>query len=306
MLKLVFNKLKNKYVKYKFNNVIAKVDQTPKNDNISNEHFEFIIVSQIYSKALWMTLLAMKSFVQTVGVNVRIDLIDDGSLTIQDKRKLAEHLPNCNIIDIADIDVFSCPNGGTWERLNHILSLSKDHYVIQVDTDIVTIGDVNEVLECVRDNRAFIISGPEWDNPITPKDMAKLAKSWNNPHVQSVSETFFDKIGSIKLETYCRGCSAFTGFPKGINLQRDLIAFSNEMESFVGRDRWREWGTEQLSSNVMISLTLNPMILPWPKYQNYGFPFTEYESDVSVYHFIGTHRFDRGLYKKLAKQFVDK
>lgn len=304
MLKLLINRFVNKYKKYKFNNVISKIEQTLKVENISNEHFEFIVVSQIYSKALWMTLLAIKSFVQTVEVNVRIDLIDDGSLTVHDKEKILIHLPNCNIVNIKDIDVFTCPNGGTWERLHYILALSKDHYVVQVDTDTVTIGDVREVLECVKDNRAFIISGPKWGKPIKSNEMASLARSWNNPHIQSVSEGFFDQLDSIKMEFYCRGCSAFTGFPKGVDLQSHLIAFSKELESFVGKERWKEWGTEQLSSNVMISLTSNPLILPWPKYQNHGFPFVKHDSNVSLYHFIGTHRFDNGLYNNLANQFI--
>lgn len=119
-------------------------------------------------------------------------------------------------------------------------------------------------------------------------------------------ELLFDELSSINITKYCRGCAAFASFPKGTDLLRELANFSSEMEQKLGVSKWNEWGSEQLASNVMISLTEKPHILPWPAYQNYGFPFDETIDDngSSLIHFVGSHRYDNGAYRRLALKVI--
>ncbi|MCX2981310.1 hypothetical protein EYC98_10585 [Halieaceae bacterium IMCC14734] len=273
-----------------------------------------VIVSLVYHDAVDMTLLAINSFLSQIRRG-RVELIDDGSLTPQDYQILTSQIQHLKIVHISEIDVGSCPRGGCWERLVHILRLSEHSYVVQVDTDTLTLGVITEVDQAIRDNGAFTIGGPMFAKAVHTDYMAMLANRWDTEHVQALGERQLSTLESIELEYYCRGCAAFTGFPKGGSTVSTLQQFSDEMDSRLGSHKWCEWGSEQLASNVMISLTLAPQILPWPKYQNFGFPeiaigsklrASDFSGKTSVIHFIGSNRYDGGIYRELAEAYISR
>jgi hypothetical protein len=304
LLKRAINKYISIQNKIKFDRIARKVRHTAPLDIKHQE--DIVIVSQIYHNAVDMSLLALKSFGKSF-TRGRFELIDDGSLLKEDYKLIEKHLPNAKIVHIDEIDIGKCPKGGTWERLIHIINLSKNAYVIQVDTATFTIGAVPEIDQYVTRNQAFTIGGPMWPTPVTPKYMSEIAKSWKGWHVQVKTEEYLSDIKSIPLGKYLRGCSAFTGFPKGALDNTTLESLSLELESVLGKDKWHEWGSEQVSSSIMISLCKNAEILPWPKYMNYGFPTTgknikDYLGKVSVLHFIGSNRFDNRIYEKLVNE----
>jgi hypothetical protein len=305
----MIKKILTAYNKKRFNHVAKKVRDTQpiniqKNDNV-------VIVSQVYHAAMDMSLLALKSFAHhfTQGC---FDILDDGSLTEEDHVLLHFHLPNLTITHIDDIPLGKCPKGGCWERLIHIIELSKNAYVIQVDTDTLTIGAIPEVVSCVETNQAFTIGNPMWPRPVSRDYMSRLASAWKGSHVQVKTEEQLKNITSISLSKYLRGCAAFTGFPKGAFDFSILEKFSLEMEQKLGKQKWHDWGSEQVSSNVMVSLCDNAIILPWPKYMNFGFPtqtggnrnLDNFIGKTAVMHFIGSNRYDHRVYEKLTKQFV--
>lgn len=299
----ILRKFRQEGVKKALNEVL----QTP--SFASDPHAEIIIVSQLHKAAILMALVALKSFVRKLP-SARLELLDDGSLDKDDYLLLEQHLPGANVIKIQDVNVRDCPRGGTWERLIRIQELTAEGYVIQVDTDTLTINDIGEVLTCVSKNQAFTIGGPEWPKKAALEEIKVFADNHKSSHIQIESEKQLVNVKSIDLDGYFRGCSAFAGFPKNSNLMQPLNDFSKEMEQFVG-SRWTEWGTEQFSSNVMISLCEDAVALPWPKYQNFGFPFygpltksPAQVKDVSVIHFIGTNRYRKNVYRQLIKKTV--
>ena len=273
---------------------------------------ELVIVSQVYSGALDMSLLALKSFVHSIGEG-RVEIIDDGSLTPSDIEILHQHLPHLTVTHMGTVDLGKCPSGGCWERLIHLLRLSQDAYVIQVDTDTLTIAPVPEVYQHFKNNRAFTIGEPSWPEPIPVEYISQVSARKKLSHIQVKSEQLLNQIQSIPLTHYCRACAAFAGFPKGTITFEMLEAFSCEMEGLLGKDKWSEWGSEQFSSNVMISLCPEAQILSWPNYLNHGFPFLtssgdtdqDYLRQTSVLHFIGTYRYKHNVYKKLARHVIN-
>ena len=306
----MIKKVLTAYNKKRFNQVAKKVRNTPPVNIQNNDNV--VIVSQVYHAAMDMSLLALKSFAHhfTQG---KFNILDDGSLTADDHAQLHFHLPNLTITHINDIPLDKCPKGGCWERLIHIIELSKGAYVIQVDTDTLTIGALPEIDECVVNNQAFTIGNPMWPNPTNVDYMTRLAEAWQGEHVQVKTEQQLDNVSSIPLKTYLRGCAAFTGFPKGAFDFSILKKFSLEMEDKIGKQKWHDWGSEQVSSNVMISLCENAIILPWPKYMNYGFPIqaggnkdlNNFIGKTAVLHFIGSNRYDHRVYEKLVKNYLD-
>jgi hypothetical protein len=274
--------------------------------NLSKVDFDVTVVSQLHHSAIYMGVMALVSFIESIGLKVKLELLDDGSLTEKDKALLNRTFDNPNLTHINKINLEGCPSGGTWERLCHILELCANSYVVQVDSDTFSSGGLKQVRENILHNKAFTIVGEHWQKPISPVEMSNLARSWNGEHVQVMAESLFDQLRSIKMNKYIRGCSAFAGFPKGCNLRESLSSFSHEMESNLGENKWRQWGSEQLSSNVMISLCDPSEALPWPEYQNFGFPWIKgfNQSSYELIHFIGSNRYAKGVYSRRLKQFL--
>ena len=98
---------------------------------------------------------------------------------------------------------------------------------------------------------------------------------------------------------YIRACSGFTGFaPKSSTLD-SLLSFSQEVQEKIGRDKWYEWGSEQVTSSYIVANSKDSVILPYSHY-----PYHESGMDCShayLLHFIGEQRFKGGLYLRLSR-----
>lgn len=301
----LFNKFKELRNKKRFNAIAAQVVHTKPIK--ADKSAKVVILSQVYHDAVHMALLALKSFAYQLG-DCEFEIVDDGSLTEEDKQLFHEHLSDVTITHLADIDVGKCPRGGTWERLVRILQLSRERYVVQVDTDTLTISAIPEIVKAIAENRAFTIGNPIFSFPVPADYMVKIATKWQGNHVQVETERCLTTLTSANFKHYCRGCSALTGFPVMGPGFEQLESLSWELQQRLGSEKWNEWGSEQVASNLLVSLTDDPLILPWPKYANYGFPSTgtgnnkpeNYIGKASTLHFIGSHRFSSRVYEKLS------
>ncbi|WP_420933459.1 hypothetical protein ACOJR9_13500 [Alteromonas sp. A081] len=284
-----------------YNQVAANVLQTSPVDLASNS--DTVVVSQLYHNALYMSIVALKTFILNFG-KCDLHIINDGSLTESDLNLLKAHFPNCTIVNFSDINMNGCPSGGCWERLCYILSINREKYVIQVDTDTLTTNAIQEVIEAARSNIAFTIGDPNFMQPMSLESLRKFAESKNSLLIQHIAEAQLIKIKGLSLNSYIRGCAAFTGFPQGTDLITRVKTLSTQMENILG-DRWLEWGSEQFASNVMISSCQDSFVLPWPKYQNYGYPpHKGSEEEVAVYHFIGSNRHSDSHITKKTKEWL--
>lgn len=306
----LLNSLQTKYNKALFKKEVENVRNTPQFS--CNPDAKVVLLSQVYHGAVDMALLALKSFAYQLG-ECTVDIVDDGSLTNDDKALFQQHFSHITITHLNEIDVGKCPRGGTWERLVRILTLSKKRYVIQVDTDTLTLSAMPEIVDAIDKNIAFTIGNPIFNTPVQPSYMSLMASRWQGNHVQVETERHLSTLTSGHFQHYCRGCSALAGFPIGVLSFPQLEALSVELEQRLGKKKWYEWGSEQVASNLMISLTDSPKILPWPKYANYGFPSTgkgnreveNFLGKTTTLHFIGSHRFSSRCYEKLSKIVID-
>jgi hypothetical protein len=268
-----------------------------------------VIFSMIGTRVLLPYLVAVKSLHARLGIG-RIAILDDGSLTTADKAVLAHHLANPEIRSIRDVDTGRCPHGGTWERLLTLLDLRADDYVIQLDSDTVTIGDVPEVLAAIEGNYGFtLLGGPESEGVgILPlPDFAQ----WRYPngappgasHIQTAIEARFAAYPDAARHKYVRGCSGFTGFARGGPLGRaEAERFSRACEALVGKERWKEWGTEQVTSSFLLANEPGTRPLPYARYLNYW--KQEIEADARFLHFVGTNRYSNAEYRDRTRQAI--
>jgi hypothetical protein len=261
----------------------------------------FALLSQVQHKDLLMYLLAVKSFCRRLLPRA-IHVLSDGSLTGEDFATLERHIPGVAFLRLEDFRSDKCPTGGTWERLLAISDKVAESYVIQLDADTLSVGPLSEVAECIGTARAFTIG--TWDDQrpefaAERRDVAaKLARE-GRVHVQVLAEAHLDCLHTFQTMRYIRGCSGFSGFPRRSFSRADVERISVPMTSALG-ERWREWGTEQFTSNLIVANSASPAVLPHPKYCD----CTQYRGRAVFVHFIGTCRFSGDRYRTLGRREI--
>lgn len=257
-----------------------------------------VLFSMVGTRALLPYLVAAKTLHARLGRG-RFAILDDGSLTQGDRGLLSAHLGNPEIRHIAAVDTGPCPRGGTWERLLTLLDLRRDAYVIQLDSDTVTIGAVPEVAAAVHAGTSFSLRGG-YDAEIVPLDEAARRARALEPgnHVQTATERLIDRVaipGRGPLR-YARGCSGFAGFARSEEGRALAELFSQEAQRLLGAERWAEWGSEQVTSSFVVANEPRATLLPYDRYFNFwnaGIP-----DDARFAHFVGTYRYHRGVYDR--------
>lgn len=260
-----------------------------------------VFMSMVCHADLAMYLVAVKSVFARIGKG-RVVFLNDGSLTDEDLRILRHHLADPEIVHIKTVSTAHTPKGGCWERLLTCVDLSENDYVMQVDSDIVANAPLDAVTAAIDAGAPFTIGTQDGQRVVSFADAAALAKSKDRDHIQLVVERAFDDYPGRENLKYIRGCAAFTGFAKGGISRAFVEDFSGKMQTLIG-ERWKEWGTEQVASNVAVANSPNARVLPIDRYKNY-FPPMDVDS-AAVMHFLGTHRFSGGHYARLSRKFID-
>lgn len=258
-----------------------------------NGALPLIVLSQLQHKDVLMYLAAIKSFARHVPPNA-VHVVDDGSLTRKDRTLLVQHVPGVQFHALADCREPGLPTGGTWERLTAIARLSESHYVVQLDADTLTRGTIDEVAAAVRDNRAFTIGTWNDQEVETARERAEQTRARNteSAHVQILAEAHFDRLNETDGLKYIRGCSGFSGFPMGPGKLELMLNLSSQMQKLIG-NKWNEWGSEQVMSNLVVANQPDALVLPHPDYTD----CKKMQPDMTRFiHFIGTCRFQDGRY----------
>jgi len=200
-----------------------------------------VVLSQVQHKDVPLYLLAVKSFARQVRPRT-VCVLNDGSLSANDCAVLREHVPGVNLLELAEFRSAICPRGGTWERLLAIASLVRDHYVIQLDSDTLTIGPIEEVRHCTERQSAFALG--TWNNQKieTMRERCETARKLahqTDSHVQVVAEANLDKLDDFESLRYVRGCSGFAGFARQSFTREFVEAISGQMQAAIGA-KWSE------------------------------------------------------------------
>jgi hypothetical protein len=265
-----------------------------------------VLFSMIGTAVVLPYLVAVKSLWAQLGRG-RVALLDDGTLTAQDRAILAHHCGDPEIIHLETVATAPFPQGGTWERLLTILDRRGSEYWIQLDSDTVTTGPVPEVREAISRNRSFILPGGLDSGP----DLLPLAafreqhypQGAREEHVQFRIESRIDSIPAERGWRYVRGCSGFAGFAAAGAGRGLASAFLAEMERMIGRADCAIWGTEQVASNFQLANEPGTVLLPADRYLNYwGEPWAD---DAAFVHFVGTHRHAGKAYREASRRVID-
>jgi len=295
----MFYELKKNLRKTFFDINVSDIFNTP--PIICSDIASFSILSQIRPSDIKSYLLAIKSFSYYLKPS-SIYVVGD-RFTESDWKTLDQHIDNLIRIPIETVNTMACPHGGTWERIFSILELTHKHYIIQIDSDTLTMLYPTEIAECINLNVNFTLGTSLGQNFSTCVEASNFASQFNeDTHVQTVSEKALASLDNSDNLLYVRGCSGLSGFAHNDVTTNDAEYFSTSMEKIIGSSKWKEWGSEQITSNFLISNSKNKMVLPWPKYCNFN-PDNISKNSTFI-HFIGNTRYALGTYRKYSKKII--
>jgi len=266
-----------------------------------------VLFSMIGTAVLLPYLVALKSLWQQLGRG-RVAILDDGTLTAQDRAILAHHCGDPELLRIDMIQRGPFPKGGCWERFLTILDRPAGEYWLQLDSDTVTLGPVPEVERAIATNRSFTLLG-DAEAEVGPLPLYEFARRSypdgpEEGHVQAVIESRLGRLPPERGWRYLRGCAGFTGFAAG-GSGRDLAAaFLAELHELAGDDGVAAWGSEQVASNFQIANEPAPVILPYGRFLNYW--GEEWGADAAFVHFVGTHRYTNDAYARESQRAIDR
>ncbi len=155
-----------------------------------------IVFSQLQHKDVLAYLVAAKSFAHSTGYG-RFALLDDGTLTAEDRGLLRRHLPRIEFRTMSEVHYGNLPAGGTWERLITICDLAERDFVIQLDADTVTCGPLDEVKACVARGHSFTLMAGHTAEILPLAQIAELANTFTAA-ITSSSSPKACSVGSIR------------------------------------------------------------------------------------------------------------
>ena len=261
-----------------------------------------LVLSQLQHKDVLMYLAAVKSFARQLPPG-EVHVVDDGSLTSADHALLMRHIPGIRFHALAQCREPGLPQGGCWERLIAIARLSQNRYVIQLDSDTLTLAPIGELASAARHSQSFSIGTWDQQQLEVAIERARTAQSriaGNRPHIQLLAEANFDRFQDAATLKYVRGCAGFSGFAPGAGKIELMRSLSGQMQALIG-ERWLEWGSEQVMSNLLVANQPNALVLPHPDYAD----CEKMRPGVTRFvHFIGPCRFRKGRYASLVNRWL--
>jgi hypothetical protein len=291
----LFYRLKRTIRYVRFHHQIARLLDTPP---IQVKNAPFVIVSMVAAYDTRLYILAIKALYRRLGQG-KIVIISDG-LSEASKDIIRHHVQGIEIVPLESIDTGPIQHGGTWERLVYCIDRTVTDYVIQMDADVLCVGPIPEVLDCLAHNRAFNLADGIPKKPLDQWVKDGIARKTDNV-VFAFEKKAPNYPGAADL-LYLRGSSGFAGFARGAVDRRFLEDFYQKSKDLMG-PRWREWGTEQIASNFIIANSPGSIGLPKPKYLTWE--RHEIPQDLSLLHFLGYCRFDQGVFTRFANREID-
>jgi len=293
----IISRLRRDYYRWRYGLAARRVLKTAP---LNAGRFPFLLLSMVHHRDVISYIVAVKSFAHFVNPK-RIVVVCDPSINDSDRRIIKSQLPH---VEFRDADEFvhpSIPRGGCWERLYAITEYNTENYVVQLDADTVTLQNIDEVSSAITGGYGFVLGEVKDQQLVTFEDASNRACKLlaPNAHIQTRSEAALPHIGLSEANKYVRGCAGFTGFPMSADMRMKMLDFSSRMHQSLG-DAWASWGTEQVTSNYLVSNAYGTEVLPFPKY---GTPTNE-NADSAFFHFIGSIRFINKCYENKTKYVV--
>ena len=256
------------------------------------------VLSSVCHRDLYMYLVAVKTFFRYVP-HGRVIILDDGTLTKKDIAILRHQVDPVDITRLDDVPYRAGRKGIRWGILLKMAEIAENYYVVQLDSDTITVDHLPEVEAAINQNHSFTL-GTDMGTKIEPVSSTVNSMMGNtSQHVQVVAERNFDKLPGYPDLRYVRGNSGLVGLGKSALSRTAAETFLENMTAAIGA-KWYERGSFQVSSNFAIANAPASFVLPLDRYRYYS-PYHEM-SEARFVHYIGTYRFVDSAYFEAARE----
>lgn len=258
---------------------------------------DLLIFSAVSHRDLLMYLAAVKSLAQFLPA-IGVVAMNDGSLTIDDQAILSAQLPGVRIVSGHEIETGKIRADFTWQRMLWSIKLAQHAYVIQLDSDTLTLARPDFVIETIEAGKSFILGTSECRAIDTMHARAEAIANNKSNHIQVFSEQAMRNLPDAASRYYVRGSSGFYGFAPGSVTFKDAENLFVEMDRLTG-GRFIEYGSEQFAANVLVANTAGAVVLPFPTYAVHD--IRDDLTGAIFLHFIGSYRYHQNNYIEKAK-----
>lgn len=255
-----------------------------------------------------MYLLAAKSFVSYVP-NVSVIVYSDGTLTQEHIDTLQRHIVGMRVVGHDEADqraAVELPAGGllanwrkrdaAYRRLIDIELWRRGERAIVLDSDVLTNRTPDEVARWIEGGAAPFLLGQPFEYTSAPSA---------GSHVQG---HFFQKVPQLSAALgvdnafLLGGTAGFCGYRNEISLAHVERALDAALTLGLPM---HHWGGDQCLIIYLLSVA-GGRLLPPDKYLNFD-PYRPRDADgACVVHFYGTHRYAKGVYRRLGAAAVER
>lgn len=204
------------------------------------------IVSLLGTSEVLAYLVALKSFRASLRRG-RFTIVDDGTLTGEDRAILAHHCGDPEIVPHQAVRRGALPPGGGWAALLTMLDRRAGQYSIALDPRTVTLGELPEVAAAVASNRSFGLDG---------------GAARGGPSRQA--ERRIAVLCGTRGWRYRAGCGGIGGFAAGGSGRALVVAFQSEAAALG------ETATAEMARNLVMANETEPVWLPRPRYARHA------------------------------------
>ena len=225
-----------------------------------------VIFSHIGTAAMLPYLVAVKSLWHRLGRG-RVAILDDGTLTGEDRAILAHHCGDPDLLPISSRGRGERPAAGC-DRLLTILGRRASEYWIQLDSDTVTLGAVPEVERAIASNRSFLLPASPGAAPLPLRDFAAQYYP-EEPAEGSARLNLESQLGQLSGSRgwrYVSGWGGIAGFAAGGGGRTLVDAFVAEITALHGSQWLEVGGFEEIACNFVIANEPEPVLLPHERY----------------------------------------
>jgi hypothetical protein len=226
------------------------------------------VISLIGTADVLAYLVAIKSLRHRLRRGT-IAIVDDGTLTGEDRAILAHHCGDPEILPHQAVRRGPFPAGGEWAALLTILDRRAGQYWIALDPRTVTLEEVPEIEAAIASNRSFTLIGETARGGPARRAERRLAV-----------------LCGTRGWRYRPGCHGLVGFAAGGTGRALAAAFCAEF-SALG-----ESASAAAARNLILANEIDPVLLPRPRY---GWATgTPDAATAAVLHFLDSPRHGNG------------
>ena len=264
-----------------------------------------VLFAEIGTAELLPTLVAVKSLHAQLKRG-RVVLLDDGTLTGEDRALLAHHCGDPELIAAAgDEGSAGFLSGKGWKAFCTVLARRQSEYWLWLGSDSVTIAAVPEVERAIALNASCMLPGP--GKAEEPQGLGEFVRAHYpaGPADGDAATRIESRLAKVARSDwrYLRGSAGLLGFGAGGPGLRFAASACHVLESLVGASTMRDPGAVQIAANLHLASEKRTVLLPRARYRHDG--REAWDEGAAFFRFAEPDRYADGTYASISRVAIE-